>query len=208
MNVLIIGAAGKTGQEVTRRALAAGHSVTALVHDGETYTPPSSAVRVVAGDATTAGVMDVAMAGQDAVIDTVGGRTPYLNTDLERNVAKSALAAMQQQGVRRIIIVSMAGVGDSVHQIGFFYEHLLLPTFLRGARKDKLAMEQAVEAAGVDFVLVRPPVLRDAEATGNVQIVMEDEQAATITRGDLAQFLINQLQSDQYLGQAVVIQNG
>jgi uncharacterized protein YbjT (DUF2867 family) len=46
MNVLIIGAAGKTGAIVVDRAVAAGHVVTAFVRDAATYRAPAN-VRVV-----------------------------------------------------------------------------------------------------------------------------------------------------------------
>ena len=46
MNVLIIGAAGKTRAMVVERALAAGHVVTAFVRDAATYRAPAN-VRVV-----------------------------------------------------------------------------------------------------------------------------------------------------------------
>ncbi len=50
MNVLIIGASGKTGELVVDRAVVAGHTITALVHDAAAYEPPAG-LRVVAGDA-------------------------------------------------------------------------------------------------------------------------------------------------------------
>ena len=208
MNVLVIGAAGKTGEPVVKRALAQGHRVTAFVHDADSYKAPSPEVRVVGGDATDAATVGGAMAGQEGVIETVGGRTPFLDTDLERNVAKAVVAAMKQHGVRRLVVVSVLGAGDSRKRAGWFVKHLLIPVFLRGAVKDKNAMEQTVETSGVDFVIVRPPVLSDDAATGKVRVVGEGETADKITRADLAAFLVDQLTDDAHLGQAVVIANG
>lgn len=76
MNVLIIGAGGKTGGLTVKSALAAGHQVTALVHDPSAYESPSPDVRVVGGDATDPATVDGAMAGQQGVIDAVGGSVP------------------------------------------------------------------------------------------------------------------------------------
>ena len=75
MKVLVIGAAGKTGRAVVQKALEAGHEVTALVHSPGGVFPHGVDVR--AGDARDPQTMDTAVAGQDAVIDTVGGKTPY-----------------------------------------------------------------------------------------------------------------------------------
>ncbi len=204
MNVLVIGAAGKTGKLVVERATKAGHTVTAFVRkmpDGNA----ASGVRFVTGDATNAGSVADAMAGQDAVIDTVGGKTPFLKSDIEQKVADTALSAMQQVGVRRFIGVSAIGVGESRNQGGFFVKHLLVPIFLRGSTKDKAAMEQRVQQSGLDYVLVRPAILSDDPAAGSVRVVPGKELAKKISRADVAQFLVDQLQSDKYLGHAVTI---
>lgn len=209
MKVLVLGAAGKTGRLVVDRALAAGHSVKALVHDTAALAenPLGDGVQITQGDVHDAGTVRSALAGCDAVIDTLGGKKPFLKTDLESSAAKVVLAAMQDQGVRRLVVVSVLGAGDSGKQAPFWYEHLLLPTFLHGALPDKNSMEEAVKASDIEWVLVRPPMLSDDAPTGDVKIIGEHETAHTITRADLAQFLVEQLASDTHVRSAVVVAN-
>ena len=204
MNVVVFGAGGKTGSLVVEKALAAGHTVTVFVRTAHD-TPPS--VRVVTGDAADPAAVASAIVGQHAVIDTIGGKTPYKDTELERTAARNIVSAMQSAGVRRLIVVSMMGIGDSTAQTPFWYEYLLMPTFLRGSTKDKQAMESAVESSGLDFVIARPPILTEDPATGATIIVPHDARGHKITRADLAQFLVDQLTSSEHLGQAVVVAN-
>ena len=75
MKVLVIGAGGKSGEALVNEALAAGHKVTAFVRGAAQY--KKAKVRVVAGDVLDAAAVDVAVAGQDAVIDALGGKTPW-----------------------------------------------------------------------------------------------------------------------------------
>lgn len=206
MNVLIIGASGRTGGLTAVRAVAAGHQVTALVRHPADYHPPAG-VRVLAGPATDPAALGAAMSGQEAVIDTIGGKTPYRTTDTETLVAKALLGAMKHHGARRLIAVSALGVGDSKPQGTFLFRHLILPLFLRGSTRDKAQMEEAVRASGVEFVLVRPAVLTDQEAQGWARVIAPGETADKITRADVAQFLVGQLESDAYLGRAVTIAN-
>ncbi len=206
MKVLVIGAGGKSGQQVVEKALAAGHTVTAFVHDAADYPAPAG-VRVIAGDATDAATVAKAVAGQDAVVDAIGGHTPYLKTELERNTAQAVVAAMRQHGVRRLVVISVLGAGDSKAQGTFLYEYLMVPTFLRGAVPDKEAMEAEVRRSALDFVLVRPPLLTDDPATGEVHVVTGENKAHKITRADLAQFIVDQLTQDTHLGQAVTVAN-
>lgn len=206
MNILVIGAAGKTGVAVVEQAMAAGHQVTAFVRNADEYRGPS--VRVVEGDAADSAVMDEAVIGQDAVLDTIGGKTPYKATTLESSAARMIIDAMQRHGVLRLVVTSMLGVGDSEANAPI-YERLLVSTFLRGADKDKSAMETTVESSGLDWVILRPAILSDDPATGKVQVFQAEtgEKAHKITRADLASFMIAQLSNNEYLHQVVTIAN-
>lgn len=204
MNVLIFGASGKTGKLTVERALAAGHAVTVFLH---TPGDQPAKVRVLTGDAADPEAVRNAVADQDAVIDSIGGKTPYKATDLETTAARNIVAAMQKERVRRLIVVSMMGIGNSLEQAPFWYHYLLMPTYLHGATQDKTAMEAAVTAGGLDFVIARPPVLSDDPAQGSYTIIPAPATAHKITRADLAQFLVDSLIQNQYLGQAVVVAN-
>jgi putative NADH-flavin reductase len=211
MKVLVVGAAGKTGRLVVERALAAGHQVTGLVHTNdpkeEEKHPYPAGMDAVHGDVRNPSRLETAMEGHDAVIDTLGGKTPFKDTDLESSAARVVIEGMAKVGAKRLIVISVMGVGESKEQAGFFYEHMLMPVFLRGALKDKTAMEDELNHSGLEWVLVRPPMLSDSDATGSVKMVPEGETAHKITRGDLAQFLVDQLTNDTYLGQTVTIAN-
>jgi len=205
VNVLVLGAAGKTGRLIVEMAVAAGHDVTALVRNASPYNAPPG-VQMLRGDATDPATLAHGMAGQDVVIDAVGGKTPWRKTELERTVARALVSAARQHGTRRIIAISSLGVGDSTAHAPLLLR-LLLPTFLRGSTADKAAMEREVERAGIPYVLVRPAVLNDQPAVGAVRVLTGTEQGRQITRADVASFVIEQLITDTHLNRAVTIAN-
>ena len=206
MKILVVGAAGKTGSAVVRRALAEGHEVTAFVHHAAAEQTPGVAVHE--GDAADPDAVGAAVAGQDAVIDTVGGSTPYKHTSLEASAAATVITAMRRAGVRRLVATSMIGEGDSQANTPA-YDRLLLATFLRGATPDKAEMEREVSDSDLDWVIVRPAILNDDAATGDVRTFSPDtgEKAHKITREDLATFLVAQVTGDEHLRTAVTIAN-
>jgi uncharacterized protein YbjT (DUF2867 family) len=205
MKILVFGATGKTGGLVVERALAKGHEVSVLARDMNKFKTP--AVKVILGDATTPDDVRRAVWGQDAVIDTIGGTTPYKTTELERMSARNLIDAMRATGVRRLVVVSMMGIGESRAQAPFWYRSLLMPTFLRGSTKDKTAMEEEVKASGLEYVIVRPPILKDDPPTGNVRVIGPGATGHAITRADLAEFLVEQVETDANLGRAVTVVN-
>ena len=113
-----------------------------------------------------AAAVDVAVAGQDAVIDALGGKTPWKVTTMETSAAHNIVGAMRRNGVRRLLKISVVGAGESVKNAGFFNEHVLMRTFLRGLLVDKAGMEAEIEGSNLDWTLVRPPMLTDREKTG------------------------------------------
>jgi len=207
MKVLVIGAAGRSGRVVVEKALAAGHDVTAFVHKTEGYVPNSN-VRVVEGDATERSAMDAAMLGQDAVIDTIGNENPLKATTLESSAAATITASMQSSGVRRLVVISMIGEGDSVANTNW-WERLFLSTLLLHEMKDKAAMEAIVDTSGLDWIIVRPPFLNDGPGTGAFHVFSAEsgETAHKLTRADLAAFMVAQLSSDEHIRKAVAIAN-
>lgn len=66
-----------------------------------------------AGDAVY-GTIEAAVTGQDAVINTVGGKTPHKNPTLETMVTTSIITAMQRRGVHRLVVTSLIGIGHSI----------------------------------------------------------------------------------------------
>jgi len=206
MKILVIGAGGRTGRAVVEQAVAAGHEVTAFVHKADEYNFTN--VRVIEGDAADRAAMDAAVPGQDAVIDTIGGKTPYKETTLESSAASTIITAMQRNGVRRLVVSSMLGAGESKANASIFLR-LLVATFLRGANKDKAAMESAVKSSGLDWVILRPAILTDDSATGNVHVFDAETggKAHKITRADLASFMLARVSGSEYLYQAVTIAN-
>ncbi len=207
MKVLILGAGGKTGRLVLEKALKAGHEITALLHEAKPDEHYPAAVTIVHGDARNPTRLDQVMANQEAVIDVIGGTKPYMETDLESGTAKVVLDVMKHNAVKRLIVVSAMGVADSVAHAGWFYEHLLMPLFLGGIMRDKARMEDEITHGGIDYVIVRPPLLKDSDETSQIHEVTGDDKAHTITRGDLAQFLVDQLASNTYVGRQVTIAN-
>jgi putative NADH-flavin reductase len=202
MNVLIVGANGKTGRALVRLACERGHVVTALVHHPSRE--PMHRARVIQGDARDQKVVDSAVAGQHVIIDTIGTRKPFLRTTLETDVAGYLIASMRHNSIRRIIAVSSLGVGDSIVNVPLLYR-ALIPIFFRGAIPDKEGMESLLRQSGLDWTVVRPAGLTDGSLTDSVQLVTPSShrQVRRIARADVANFILNHL-ADRNLFQTTV----
>jgi putative NADH-flavin reductase len=205
MKVLVLGANGGTGRLVVDCAVAEGHEVTVLVRHNSLALRPG--VNVIVGDALKPADVLRAMAQQDAVVECIGGSAPWMNQKLERDIMQNIVAAMKESGTRRLLVVSAMGVADSARNSPWWYQLFVVPTFLRGIIADKKAMEKIVRESDMDWVIARPPILTHGTATGNVKVLGAKKTGHVITRADLAVWLVEQLESDVYVGQAVVVVN-
>src|ERR1700674_4047776 len=99
MNLVVLGATGRTGRLVVEQALAAGHTVTALVRSPEKLTTSNSKLRVVAGQVTDTSAVARALEGADALISTLGG-----NGSVIADSTAAIVAAARQTGVSRAVV--------------------------------------------------------------------------------------------------------
>jgi len=119
MKVLVIGAGAGTGRQIVEQAVARGYDVTAFVRNPHQY--DKATVHVVVGDARDERAISEAVAGQDAVFNTIGTQTPWVKTRLEPIAGRAINKALSDHGVRRLIVATTMGVGDSGKHAHFFF---------------------------------------------------------------------------------------
>jgi putative NADH-flavin reductase len=204
MKVLVFGASGGTGRELLQQALDKGMEVTAFVRDAakvEDIQHPNLAV--VIGDVLNIEDVSRAVAGHDAVLYAVGAGPK--RTTIREQGTRNVIEAMQAANVERLVCLSSFGVGDSRTDLSFFTRYIVVGIFLRHAFADHERQEAVVEKCALDWTLVRPPHLKDGAPTGEYQhglTLAYGDIKGWISRGDLADFMLKQLEDDRYSRQA------
>ena len=168
MRVTVFGATGRTGREVVARALAAGMEVTAYVRDPARLDPGSPGVAVVTGTLLDDARLADALAGRDAAVSALGVGRP-LRTDPEVvEGVRRIVAAMEAAGVGRLVYLSFVGVRDSRPRSGLVIRHVL-SRVVRNEAADHERKEAIVRASGLDWTIVRPPLLTSGPADGGLR---------------------------------------
>ena len=209
MKLVVFGATGSVGRKVIEDALTQGHEVTALARDPAALSAYDGRITVQRGDILDAQAVVRAVDGQDAVVCALG--RPLLDrSGLREAGTRKIVRAMQSAGVRRLVVLSALGVGDSAPVLPWLYRRILLPTMFRRAFADHLAQEQVVRDSGLDWVIVRAVNFTDGAPDGRFHsgvFAATKGMTLKISRADLAGFLLRQLREDRYLGQAPGISN-
>jgi hypothetical protein len=79
----------------------------------------------------------------------------------------------------------------------------------RRAYEDKDAQETVVKRSGLHWIIVRPVILTNGPNTGRYKVLghPKDWRSGTISRADVADFLLKQAQDSSYLGKTPVLTN-
>ncbi len=124
-------------------------------------------------------------------------RTTTLS-DGTRNIVQ----AVEKLGVKRFICESSLGIGDSKGQLGPLYNYVIIPLLLRNIFADKEVQEKLVQESPLDWVIVRPARLTNGARTGKYRSGFEPTDKsiqAKISRADVADFMLRQINNDDYL---------
>ncbi len=203
MHILLLGASGGVGHWVTRLAHERGHRITAIVRTATPYSAPAG-VEVWRGDVMAPEVLEPALeSGVEAVLCCLGvkrvnPKNPWSPVppphDLAQRVASQLVEAMPRYGIERIVAISSAGVGDSAKQTHWLLRWVFDHSNVRIAFEDLLAMEQTFARSRLDWIAVRPTRLVDGPPTGRIVFTNRFEAGAKITRGDVAQWMLDAIE--------------
>ena len=207
MKVLIIGATGGTGRQLVEQALTAGHDVTAFVRDPEKIRAQHKRLRVVQGDILDFNSLELAVAGQEAVLSGLGTKSVFKPVRIFSEGTSNLLGTMNKHGVRRLICITGIGAGDSRGHGGFFYDKIILPIILKRIYQDKDKQEELIRKSDRDWTIVRPGFLTNGPAKGSYRVLTDltGITVGRISRADVAAFMLAQLHSDRYLRQTPLL---
>jgi uncharacterized protein YbjT (DUF2867 family) len=209
-NILVIGASRGVGFETVKCALGEGHRVRAFARTADKTRLDDPNLERVAGDAMNAADVRRALAGMDAVIQSLGVKAgPEMvirGTKLFSKATRVLVEAMQAEGVARLVALTGFGTGDSRNQGGCLYD-LGFNAVLGRVYDDKSVQEHLIRSSDLAWTIARPVILTDRPATHRYRVVLDpaDWRPGTIARADVADFLVKQVSSDEYLRRAPVL---
>ena len=204
MKIIIFGAAGGTGRALTEQALAQGYIVTGFDRNPEALKLQHPNLAMLKGDIFDPTGVEAAIAGQDIVFCVLGVR-PGVTIPVCSVGTKNIIAAMQKQGVKRLMIQSafaVAALDGEWREVPWIVP-LVSPLFgkVRAMFMDHVRQEAFVRQSNLDWIIVRPSRLTDTPVTGTYKVgdPLFIGPNAHISRADVADFMLKQVENDTYI---------
>jgi putative NADH-flavin reductase len=219
MKLTIFGATGGIGRQLVEQAIAAGHTVTAVVRN-PTNLP--GGIRIVTAELSAANraTLETAVRGADAVLSGLGPRA-LTKAGIAAEGTGAIVQAMKATDARRIVVVSAAPIGTvaSPHRPhppkddpgdGFFMRNLGAPfarTVMRSRYADLALMEDILSYSGLDWTIVRPPRLTNGPLTHRYRTAFGHNLrgGVVISRADVAHVMLRALEQLETIGQIIGI---
>jgi putative NADH-flavin reductase len=201
MKIAIIGASAGIGLQTTRLALERGHDVTTLSRRVVPH-PDHAKLNRVQGSATNPSDVRDAVEGTDAILVTLGVKSPFATT-LFSDSARVLLQVLKEKGLSpTLIVLTGFGAGDSWSYNSFPIK-LLFTLLLKKVYADKSEQERIIAEVYPRWEIVRPGRLTNGAMTGRYRVLdklVEGMKVGAISRADVAHFMVAQAENATYLG--------
>lgn len=218
MKILLLGATGRTGKLLVKEAVSRDYEVVALVRYPERLKAHAREVTIIQGNSADKADLERAIEGCDAVLNTLNisrkNDFPWAPLRTPRNylevVMSNLLSTMESANVPRIVLCSAWGVGDSRKEIPGWFRWFIDHSNIGAAYSQHEKQEEMLSATDLDWTIVRPVGLTNGKASNNVMISRKGvpRPSLTISRSDVARFMLNALETQEFKREYLTISHG
>ena len=208
IQITILGSTGQVGKAVVNAALKLGYRVKVLVRDPEKLGKLKEKVAVVKGNLLDKLSVEKAFEGSKAVINVSGAVKEPEQLQKFQKIGKILVDKMKQQGITRLINISLAVISLPREKLDF--KRKILRILVNLFFKQKKLIQEAVmkiilNEKDIAWTFVRPAFFSNKTGTGKVLADDKKMQGTTIMLEDLGMFMVEQVTSDEWLRKAPLV---
>ena len=209
--IAVFGASGNTGKPFIEMALKDGYTVKALVRTPTKLGFQHPDLQVIRGDLTDSAKVEETIYGTDAVVSLIGAASGSPN-NIKVIATEHIVAAMQKNNVKRFIRLGSAPFGVFVEgdklNFGQRLRASLARTMMGTIVDDERQSVRLTEQSDLDWTVVRAPFLTTQPPKGTYRVGhLGIDAGRSITRNDLAAFVLEELKNAKYIRQLPLVSN-
>jgi len=210
VRIVVFGATGGTGKQLVEQALATGYEVVVYARNRSKLNVSHEHLTVIQGELSDAALIETAVKDAGAVLSALGPRGGSKNKPLTQGM-QNIIAAMKKHGISRLIVTSTLSAKDSKDKPDFKTKALvnLVKTTMHAAYEDIVDSAETVRTSDLEWTIVRLAAPNNKPKSGKVKVgyVGTGEVGMSISRADIADFMLKQIENTKYLREAPVISN-
>lgn len=215
MKILLLGGTGRTGKLILEEALGRGYKVNCLVREPKKIKQKHDNLKVYKGSPEKISDLESVIKNCDGVVSALNIsrkndfpwsslRTPPMFLS---EVMKNIVLLSKKNNIPRIVVCSAWGVAETEKEIPRWFLWLIKNSNIGAAYRDHERQENELRSSNLNWTIVRPVGLTNfkkqkkvIESYGN-----EPKPRLTISRKNVAVFMIDTLKKNELIGKAPVI---
>jgi putative NADH-flavin reductase len=215
MHILLLGATGRTGKLILEKAVKENHKVTAIVRDPSKLN--NHKANIIRGTPYDKETVRTAIKSCDAVVSTLNvsrvNDSPWAKLRSPENIISvsvgNALEAMKENNIKRIIVMSTFGAGETWKKIPLLLKLVVKTSNLKYAFNDHTKQEKLLSESGTDWTVIRLPMLTGEPVEKEVKVKMNNDTKLNkeISRDSVARFILDIIDDRCYYKNFVGISN-
>ena len=207
MKLLILGGSRGIGKALLESSIKRGLDVTVLARFPKKIDMDDSQVNLIKGDVLNREDLKSALHGQDVVCSCIGVPITFKPVSLFSRAAENIVDVMKTNTDQKFIAITGIGAGNSKGHGGFLYDKIFKPIFLSTIYQDKDREEEIIQASTLDWLIIRPAGLTNGPQTGSYRVIenLDGIVAKRISRMDVADFILNQVEEPKLFGKTVLL---
>ena len=204
MKIAVLGANGKTGQDVVRLALSQGYQVTAGLR-GASRLAEHPHLRVVQCEATNEEQLEKLVENQDVVISVLG-HSKNSSVSVQTEATKKLVIVMNRLGVKRVVAVTGTGVRFPGDQITVMDAIMNLAVGMVDPARvaDGKQFVEVLQASTLDWTVIRVLKLTQ-NGERPFQLTLNGPAQTFVARQEVAKAILQVIQEKSFIGQAPII---
>jgi len=203
----VLGGGGRTGKYLITQLIEKGYRIKVLLRNPESFQMKSSSMQIIQGDAIDFTAVNALLEGCQAVINTIGQR--HGEPLVAEQATKNILESMAYHGLTRYILVAGINIDTPYDHKG--PETIVATNWMKAnfsmIQEDRQKSYTLLVNSNICWTLVRVPFIDFNSVTGHVNVNLDDCLGNKIDAGNIAAFLLKQLQEDTYFNSAPFICN-
>lgn len=214
MQLLILGATGRTGKWLVESALSKGHDVVCLVRDKSAIQTQHERLVLFEGTPADKTALRQAIQNCTALTNVLNIsrtsdfpwsklRTPdTFLSDVMQNIIEEA-----PDTLKRVILCSAWGVAETRADLPGWFRWLVDNSNIGVAYKGHEVQEQLIKISDLQWTIVRPVGLTNSKKSKplKIQEVSSSKPSLTVSRKDVATFMVDCLDREDLIGKSLTI---
>jgi len=200
MTIALFGATGKTGQAFLEAIKSTDHKIQALARDKSKLANDTD-INIIEGNILNFADVDRTIKNADLVISLIG-HVKNSPSDLQTQATSLIIKSMNQNMVRRLIVLTGAGVPVEEDHPKFIDKIMtvMLKIVAKNRYWDGVNHANLIKSTDLDWTVVRVPILNDSVSHQDygVGYVGDSQLDFRISRNNVAKFILEIVQDPKY----------